>query len=294
MSTLINPMRDYGLASVFGVGAPTGALIYVNGAGAGGSDDNDGLAPGRPKLTITNALTLCTDDGDVADTIVCLGSPGDAVFPIEVNKAGTSIIGAPSFSYYPRVAVDARTAVEDVFDIQKSYVSLRNLTFYAGAAKDCVSITAATVFRVSVIGCNFFWGAKGFYMLGTNGDGHYIARNWFCRELTSYGIHLHSTHPFVRIENNVFDEVQDIACYLQGAVVGTQVIDNIFNVPSNTAGLAITIAIGSSQGNMICGNRANYGPTTMSSSPFRDLSGGLINNWMANVVGDAYAQPAVA
>ena len=37
-----------------------GAIFYVDNAGNGGDDANDGLSPNTPFLTITYALTQCT------------------------------------------------------------------------------------------------------------------------------------------------------------------------------------------------------------------------------------------
>lgn len=59
------------------------------------------------------------------------------------------------------------------------------------------------------------------------------------------------------------------------------IFNNVFILPANTAGAAITLSAGTA-GSAIFGNHANYGDTDMGNNPYTDSAGAGSNTWGLN------------
>lgn len=287
MATLLNPMQHFGLAGVLQPGANLGKVVYVN---LGGSNNNDGLAPSRPKLTIAGALDVCTND--LMDTIVVLDYwQNDAVWPIDVNKSRVRIIGSPAGSYRPWACITpaANTAA---FDIAANDVFLQQLYIEGGDDHGCIEFTTAGVVRVGLLD---LWMASAKYGIWATGVsmpsfGLEVGRCFFCQNIVTNGILYASNGPFAKFHNNIFEEIAGVGFLSEGAAAACMVLDNTFSLPSNTEGKAITLG-GSTDRWMVAGNRANYGATTMGNNPYLDASSG-INHWTQNWKGTTETDPA--
>ena len=286
MSTLINPMRDFGLAGVLQPGANLGKIVYVN---LGGLDANDGLGPSRPKLTIRGALDVCTDD--LMDTIVVLDYwDNDAVWPISVDVSRVRIIGSPSGNFLRPWAAIVPTGDVAAIDIAANDVFIQGLYLQGGATAAGISIAGASIVRTGIFDCWFGPAAYGIEYSGMGGFGHVAARNFFSQSVTANGILYSSNSPFSKFEDNIFEQIADIGFYTQGAAAACSILNNIFSLPSNTQGKAITLD-GSTSRWIVYGNRANYGVTTMAGNPYEDASSG-VNHWLTNWNGTAAVDPA--
>ena len=298
--TLINPYQDFGLAGVLTASAPLGALVYVNSAANDGDDANDGLAPGRPKLTIAGAagaLSLCTDDADILDTIVVQGIPAET-YPITIDRARVSVIGAQAPGFYPRLRLDARGDTEDVFVFESDYAFVKGFELRAGVG--CAGIVIAdVVHRCAATEIYFGFGTYGVHITGTPaGGGHQISHSYFQGSLTTAGVHNAGNSYHLKINNNVFKanhSTPAIGVHIEGAPGDGQILDNTFACGQDVVGLAITMAAGSSTYWIIAGNRANFGVDTMTANPYRDLvgAGATSHNWMQNYWGDTLTDPSI-
>ena len=296
MATLLNPMQDFGLANVLQIGSPGGVLVYVDSAAHGGDDANDGLAPGRPKLTIEDALTICNDDDRLVDTIVLQGRPGETTFPIVLDVGGVNIIASPGAGYWPRVWLTS-TGGNDMFDMQANYNNIVGVGMRAAAGQAGVAFHTGGVYRCGIFRCTLETGAYGILDDVGLAANHEFSHNFFVSALTVNGILLAGDSGFPRIVGNIFDQIPGYAILSTGGGHAGQVIDNIFGMPDDTDtvdGRAISLT-GLERRWIISGNRANFDDTTMTQNPYRDVSAsGTPNHWMDNMQGITLVDPATA
>jgi len=285
------------LVDTFGnLRASNGVTIFVNSAANGGDDGNPGTDPLAPKLTIggsSGAVSLCTDSDDVVDNIIVGGLPADT-FPITIDAARTNVIGYPAPGFYSRIRLDARSAVEDVFVAASNWVLIQGFETRAGAGKAGIQVSTTNVHRCCFRNNYFGFGAYGVLLDGTAGGGHQVVDNYFQGALTDGGIYSVAGYQ-LRYELNVFGKMTPRCIYVMGTAGDGMILDNTFALAADAAdGLAITMGASNNQNWIIAGNRANYGPSTMTQNPYRDVSLGTGNHWMQNWKGTTETDPAVA
>ena len=279
-----------GLDMALQAGSNRGNVYYVNGTDWGdGADTNSGLRPDDPFLTLTHAIGECTDE--MFDTIVVVDywTPTGETWPIAVDKAQVTIVGAPggSFNRWPCVHPAGDTAA---FDLQAAGIRLIDLYIDAGASHAGVEFSGGGE-RNGIYGCYFATGTHG--VLGIAGSpsfGFQVSGCTFTSLLTAGGIYLNNP-PFTRISDNVFCGVQGVAIeILQSAEV--QILDNRIACDSDVQGRGITLGAVCTRC-LVAGNSAYYGNAAgMVQNPFLDSAGAAANDWMNNMWGITLAHPA--
>jgi len=274
------------LASVMIPGAGLGNVFYND--GCGGDDANDGLSPQTPKLTLTASLAQCTND--MNDTIVVLDyyQPAGETWPVDINKSKVNIIGTPSGSFRCWACVDS---VGDTacFSVNAHDVIIRNFLFDAGASHAGIEF-ANNKGRMGIYDCYFATGAYG-VMSAAGGIemGLEVSNCFFQQSLTAQGIYINDDPAFIKLHDNVFDRVQGVAIeVVQGGA--PQILNNVIALPSNTAGMAITLGASVTRA-IVNGNSANYGDTDMGNIPYTDGAGAGANSWLLNYQGTTAVQP---
>lgn len=287
--TRIYTRDTYSLASRTGVGK----VFFVD--GTDGVDTNSGREPDSPVLTVKQALSLCTaDKGDIIQILKnSPSSPHESeTWPIAVNKQGVTIRGTlgASGGMLSDSGIGSDEANVATFEIGAAYVTIEDM--YIGCAGEG-SDTGIITFN----GTNNYFGTT-------------IRRCTFeTQYIAAYGVYAAHDQPYLLIEDCVFGR-HDIAGYTTaniylgnctagmirrnvfpcvtalGISVGAgchnlTVLDNRFSLASDTVGMGITAADGSS-GCYFDGNRAAFGMDTMAFRPFRDLNNDNSNNWGLN------------
>jgi len=108
------------------VGSNRGNVYYVNGTAWGDGDDtNSGLRPDDPFMTLEHALNQCNDEMFDTIVVVDIWQPTGEAWPIAVNKALVTIVGARGGSYNPWPCIRA-TGNTAVFEIQATGVRIIN------------------------------------------------------------------------------------------------------------------------------------------------------------------------
>jgi len=275
-----------GLGDVMIPGSGLGDVFYVD--GVGGNNDNDGLSPATPKLTLTAGLALCTND--VNDTVLVLDywQPAGETWPVSINKSKVNVVGVPSGSYNPWAAV-APPGDTAAFSIAADHVIIRSFYFQAGANHAGIEFSGGKV-RMGIYDCFFATGKHGIWSApGGVGFGLEIRNNFFCQSLTAQNIYINDDPAFIKIIDNVFDQPQDVAIeVVQGGA--PQIRNNVIACESNTAGRAITLGAAVTRA-IVDGNHANFGDTEMAASPYTDGAAAGINHWMLNYKGITGVMP---
>jgi len=277
----INPYRDFGLANALVPGSNLGQIIYLD--GCGGSDNNSGLTPDEPKLTMTAALALATNDKN--DTIVVLDywQPAGETWPVNVNKSKVRIIGSPSGAAHRPWACMSASGNTACLSISANDVYIQDLYFDAGAAHGGIEFSGG-VCRVGIHRCYFGTGAYGIYdASGGVGFSLEITDCFFCQALTAQSIYINDDPAFFRIVGNVFDQPQNIAIEVT-AGGGGEIRNNVISLSGNVAGRAITLGA-SVYRCIVDGNHANYGDGEMGLIPYTDNAAAGQNHWLLNYKG---------
>lgn len=293
--------EDYtGKNILSGVWTP-GSVFYVDTAANGGDDDNTGLSVDAPLKTINAAMDKCTaSKGDVIQILGNSPSSPNDTGTITCDVAGVTIRGLHGRGMLSDSGFAANATNTATITIAANYVTIENL--YLG----CHS-AGTTGGIVEFNGTNSYFGVT---FRNVVFDTQYIA---------AYGIYAQYDQPYLLVEDCVFGR-HDIAGYTTagiyigngtatmirrnvfpcvtalgisiGASCGnTTVLDNRFSLASDTVGMAITAADGSS-GNYFDGNRAAFGMSTMTENPYRDLNNDNSNNWGLNYKLGASIAPA--
>ena len=280
-----------GLASVLRPGANQGSVFYVDGTGP---DTNDGLTPTTPLASFLAALALCTNDRN--DTIVVLDywAAGTEAWPITVNKSMVSIIGVPlGGGMWPQI-----NPTGDVpgLLITAAGVEVCNLSVNGGVGSGCIEMSPAPVWGIEVHHC--FFGETGTGQDGVRMEGPY-AKVWACRfghGLTRDGVRVGSnaTRGMVGapgLEPNWFRGVPGVAINVTNEFAQGGIFDNRISIPANTAGDAITLALGA-VGIHVDGNSAAFGETAAGhNNPYLDNNAADLNTWGANYWNEALSVP---
>jgi hypothetical protein len=273
-----------------------GKVIYVD--GSNGDNQNSGMTPGDPVLTMTEAITLADDGGK--DVIIVLSYPSAGAtgetWPISVTKKRLAIIGANGGGSNLADAYICPTGDTAAFDIADSHITLQNLQIGGGATAACITFDASGRWGLTVRDCQLGVIAgntpqEG--ILSTVGqdcphllvEGCYFHGSSGAEGISGDHIHLHNaTRGFIR--NNVFN---NIASAKHGIIVdGTghavsAINDNKFTTAVDEDGAAITLAAGIGN-TMVSGNDANFGSAAAGNNLFQDdgADGTTAAHWCSN------------
>jgi len=274
-----------GMGSTFWPGA--GNVYYLD--GVAGLNANSGLTPSAPKLTLTAALALCTNDADDYILVKDYWQPAGETWPVVVNKSKVHIVCVRSGSYRPWAAA-AAPADTAVLSIAANDVRIDGFYFDAGATHGAIEFTGNCA-RVGIYNCYFGTGAYG--ILDEAGGiemGLEIAGCYFQQSLTAGGIYLNDDGPFNRIHDNVFDQIAGEA--INVATGGApQIYNNLIACGSDTEGLGITLGAGVTRA-LVMNNSANFGNADMVANPFQDDAAEDVNHWANNMWGITLAHTA--
>jgi len=280
-----------------GVWTP-GKTFYV---GTGGSDTNSGLTPETLLLTINAAMDKCTaNKGDVIQVLGNSPSTPNDTLTITMDVAGVTLRGLLGRGMLSDSGFGSPTINVPAITIAAGYVTIENL--YLG----CKS-TGTTGGIIEFLGTNSYFGVT---IRNVFFDSQYVP---------AYAIKVDYDQPYLLIEDCIFGR-HDIAgfttanIYIGNLTAGMirrnvftritalgisggpnagnfSILDNRFSCVSNTVGMAITLADGSS-GIYVDGNRANVGITDMANNPFRDLNNDNSNTWGLNYKGVTATNPS--
>ena len=275
-----------GLGNFMIPGAGLGNVFYND--GVNGLNANDGLTPQTPKLTLTASLAQCTND--MNDTILVLDywQPAGETWPVSINKSKVNIIAVPSGSFSPWAVVDSAGDFA-CFSIAADDVIIRGFSFHAGATHGGIEFAGAKA-RMGIYDCYFATGALGIWSeAGGIEQGLEVGNCFFQQSLTAQGIYINDDPAFIKLHDCVFDRVQGVAIeVVQGGA--PQILNNVIALPSNTAGMAITLGATVYRA-IVNGNSANYGDTDMGNIPYTDGAGAGANSWLLNYQGTTAVQP---
>lgn len=268
-----------GLDAVLQPGANRGKVYYVNGTAWGnGSDANTGLRPDVPFMTLTKALSMCTNEQN--DTIVVLDfwQPTGETWPIAINKDMVTIVATPGGSRMMPWACVSPTGDTAAFSITATGVTIRNFYLMAGASHAGIELVGGPQ-RVGIYECFFASGTYGIAAaIHAAGMGLEVAGCDFASALTAGGISLVNP-PWGRIHNNVFHGVTGVAISL-AAAGSMEILNNTIFCNADVQGRGIILGGGS--GCIIDGNHANFGDTAMAANPYLDSSVAGSNHWLLN------------
>ena len=266
-----------------------------------GVDTNHGQTPQSPFLTLTKALSMCVDSRQDYIYVMDYWQPTGETWPINVDVDNVHIIGADGAgTQMPIITPTGDTA--GVL-IAANRVELANLCINGGATHGCVENDAtagAARWGLLIQDC---W----FAVLGSAQDGIknvaasdnvylQVLRCRFGFAITRDGIRVEHNATRCQIgdpwgNGNLFDRVQGIGVNIVGNAADIGVYNNVFVVPANTAGAAVTLSAGTA-GSAIFGNHANFGETDMGNNPYTDGAAAGSNNWGGNYQGITLVQPA--
>lgn len=280
-----NPWIAAGNQAALRVGASSGNTFYVH--SGTGNDTNTGLDPMDPKLTIESAITACVDGQK--DTIIVLEYTTIGT-TIVVDKREVSIVGAPGgLDWRSQVCIYHSDDIA-IFSIGAHDVRIENFYFTAGASHAAIEFENNNIARVCIKNCCFDAMLHGIWL--QTGDMMYsltVDSCFFLSSITGQGIYINDDPPFCRLQNNVFDHVQGVAIEITHGTCHI-ILDNVIAIPSNTAGLAITLGASTTRC-IVNGNSANFGDTEMAAVPYTDSAGAGANTWLRNYKGTLVVFP---
>ena len=95
-STNVENPTYYGFGAAHYLKHPAGGdVFYVTDAARGGSNDNNGISPGTPFLTITYAMSQLSGARDSYIFVQRTSLADEPAWPIEVTQAYLHLIGTP-------------------------------------------------------------------------------------------------------------------------------------------------------------------------------------------------------
>ena len=282
-----------------------------------GADGNAGTNPNYPKQTIASAFASLTGK--------TTGWHNDYIFIIASKDQDDAAAIAPT-------TTDAHWHLVGISNPQATFgVVLRMDSSHDTSS--CIDLSAGSGLEAEIAGINFGGGSTGMGgILVGQSHGLWIHNNVFghsfCGDTPAYGIvkNVQTNAENMLIEDNFFygsatnanGKIATDGICVNGATPGKNIIirrntfigipgicinldstggiitDNLFSLPSDTAGKAITVGT-YSYACWINGNSANFGDTNaMGNLPYVDNSAGGAdaNNWGLNYQGGAAGYPA--
>ena len=278
-----------------------GNVFHVTGIDGTGNNANTGLSEDESWLTLTYALSQCVAGNHDVIIVHDYWQPTGETWPISVNKNNVYIVGADGAgTQLPIITPTGDTAG---LSIAADRVKIAKLCINGGASHGCIeNDPGAPTAR---------WGLEiedcWFAVLGSAQDGIKnvaasdnvyltVKRCRFGFAITRDGIRIEHNATRCMIgtpwgDGNIFDRVQGIGVNVVGNAADIGIYNNMFAIPANTAGAAITLSAGTA-GSLIVGNKANFGDTDMGNNPYTDGAGAGSNHWAENYQGITLTQPA--
>ena len=251
------------------------------------NNNNQGWTPDDPVLTMTQALALATSwKGDVIYARG-IGTPSGETWPIVCNKDDVTIIGWGEEAN--RSALVTPSGDTASFSIQAHNLTFICLEIGGGASHGAIEIGAANLWALLVKACWF--GVQQTPQDGVKVNSPYdapyltVIDSWFGQGITRDGIRIE--HNITRGQlgmaghGNRFLDVAGIGINDINGIQGVTILDNLFRLPSDTVGKAVTLHVNSADC-LIDGNRANFGKTAMAANPFVDAAAAGKNTWGLN------------
>ena len=276
-----------GMASSFWPGV--GSIFYLD--GVAGDNANNGLTPAAPKLTLTAALALCTNDAD--DYILALDywQPAGETWPVVVNKSKVHIIGVRSGTRQRPWVAAQPPGDTAVLSIAASNVRVEGWYFDAGAAHGGIEF-AGHVTSVGIFDCWFGQGANGILVeSGGVAFGLEIANCFFSQSLTAQSIQINDDPAFSSIHDNWIDSCQGVGINIALNAAAIRIYNNMIGVGADVEGQGITLGANVRRA-MVMNNSANHGDADMTQNPFLDSAPADSNHWANNWRGAAALAPA--
>jgi hypothetical protein len=291
----------YGFGGAHFVKHPTpGDVFYVTDAARGGSNDNDGLTPATPFLTITYALTQLTGLRD-SYIFVQRTTLASETWPITVTQAYLHLIGTPDQGS-PTPAIRPQDNNHGL-QIDAGGCEIAGFIFSATAANQdaCIYVGSAGQQWQTHIHHNFFaWDSEAYdcIYLDNQACQTRIHDNYFgAHGFDRYGITCDTNVGVERtiIEDNVFIVDGRIVTGSEGIHLwlnSTGVITgNYFACPDSAVGEAIHITPGAGGQALITGNYAMSGVgAAMGNNPYQDEDDR--NHWGLNYDNQTARLPA--
>ena len=270
-----------------------GKFVFVDGGSSGPThNNNDGLSPYTPKQTLTAGLALLDDSSDDVLFVVNYGANGrtaEPAWPVTISKSIVHVVGLQSMdnSKWPAVKPDDDN---HAFDITGHRVELAQLEVGGGATKAAIHVGSAG--GIWALCLHDLWfgitgdtaGQDGVFV--ETGEDAPFLEVFDCRfgnSLTRYGVYINGNATKGILgkpgHGNRFLKVPNIAMNISGPAGLDEIVDNLFSLPSDTQGYAITMSALSS-GALVSGNKASFKIAAMVNNPFRDLSNA--NHWIDN------------
>jgi type II secretory pathway pseudopilin PulG len=282
----------------------TGGNVYYVQAFTG-DDENTGRNPAQALATVTQALTLCTDDQD--DYIIVLDDWQETV-PVDITHTRVHIIGVSTNPSSPYVAMNASDD-NPIFTVTASAnnCEIAGFSFGGGNTHAGIENQGGTPMNLHIHHCAFGHSFAG----NTPQDGIRVELNatQLCIEdcifygngggaigtLTRDGFRFAGAGAALggMIRNNIFLGCAGVAINLVSNADGMVITGNMIACDADTQGSGITIAA-TCTGCMVMDNRATFGDITaaMANNPYLDSAAANGNHWSGNMKGNAFIDPA--
>jgi len=277
-------------------GSPIGGdKFFVD--GNSGSATASGKSPDEPLSTIAAALALCTDNAD--DYIFVKDGWNQDAGAVTIAKHRVHIIGVGN-NLSPYVMQKA-TGDTHIFIVTGDYVEIAGFALGGGATK--AGINPYGSLGLWVHDC-FFGDAdigdtprEGILCEPGNVNAYMLIEDCIFAgsggtsqgKISAYGIYAGGTNICRGsvFRRNIFGQLPT-AAMLFANMYGGFVLGNVIACDADTTGAGIIMS--GSTGCLICGNKANYGKTSMTNNPWVDT--GSVNCWVDNIEGDAQRLPS--
>jgi hypothetical protein len=268
---------------------PKGNYFYVDGNSGSDTSVSQGKAPATPFKTIAHALDQCTSGNH--DYIVVLNHYQET-FPITVDVNSVHIVAINTGQPMVWLTASSDTAI---FNIEADFVEIAGFEFGAGASHAAIEFTATKGYG-RIHDCVFGWmqtGQDGIKVVAPYEAAETVIENClFGPSLTRDGIRVDQAMTRGLIQNNIFQAPAGVCINIVSAAHYAVIRDNVFNLPSDTEGKAITL--GSNNAHLyIANNNCNFGSAdSMGTQPYKDGASADANTWDNNKTAGVVDYPA--
>lgn len=285
-----------------------GRVLFVD--QVNGLDTNNGIDPGTPFQTITEALTHClADRGDYIYVLVTADG-SEALYPVDIDVAQVHVIGVGRHAPMPLQPING--GGNDCFHLSVDGVEVAGFGFHTTAAS-ARGITTVALMSCWIHHCAFATSAQGDGLISGIGQQGQQIPWWLVEDnifgsgnntavgVTDHCIDADSVGAMIR--KNIFycNPSGDQPCIICTNVEIGAIIDNYFLAPIATnpiVGWAIRLwGGGGPGGGPIANNHATQTGDNTGNNPYLDESTGIIHTslhgWGMNYSGQAVVAPAI-